>query len=1793
MKKTTLFSLILTLFLGLTNGYSQKVAIIGMNHLSGATTDDGFTFVATESIPAGEIIYFTDNEYDDSGNAFTFGIGTSGEGVIIYTVGANGLNIGDVVFVNETGSNTFTVTCTSGTNCGSAIASSTFNNGGFNLATNGDGLYAYSDTNQNVTDGITAIYSVMYTGSGEAPQQNGGIIPTNENPLNDYPNAIVVDGFNNDGDPFVGPDRVEYKFNPISLRDAVNKVLLENPVNYLQYVSQQGLSVIPFTSLNLTGSNPIATVAISPTNLNENSGSSYTYTFSLDSNATINTTINFSVSGSAILNTDYTQSGATTFNSTSGSVIITSGTSSKTITITPVGDSTLEPDENIVLTLASGTGYDSGSPSTATAVITNDDSQSITPLVAITGANNETTEGFSFVALNDIAAGTVIYFTDNEFNNSSLTFNSGEFVASWTAPIGGILRGEVIVVKETSTNSFTTSCNSGACGIVSLHSGNFALATNGETINAYTDIDNDPTNGITSIQAVLYTGNSSNSGGNIPVIEDPTSVYSGSVLVDGFSSGIIPNRTEYNPTLRTVDVDQANFQNTTNWLYSQSNQDLSIVPFSNIIITTGSPNPVATVAISPTNVIEDSGNALVYTFSLDSPASGDVVLNFTVGGTGTFTTDYTVTGSTNFNSTNGSVTILDGTSSASVNITPVIDTAVETLEDIELIIASGIGYNGGSPNNAIGTISNDDTSNSDPLVAISGMSHLTTDGFSFVAIRDIPASTIVYFSEDEFDNTTLKFSSGEALIQWTSPAGGIINKGDVIVVTESGTDIFTSTCSDSSGNGCGTITVIQGNSNLSTGGDSLYAFTDDDTDPTNGVTDIHSVMYTGGPSGVGGSIPINEDPSSIYLNALVVDGFPTSNPNRTEYDETKRNVLVENADFENVTNWVHAQSPPALSTTPFTNLAILIAPTITFNDINKTYGDVSFDLAATSNSTGNITYSIIGPANGTSLAGTNNETVALGNAGTVTIRATQASDGITYGEATKDITLTIGKAALTVTANASQTKVYGTTDPTLTYTITGFVNADVEGDLDSAVSISRAAGENVGNYTITPAGAADTNYNVSFVTAQFSITKAALTVTANASQTKVYGATDPTLTYTITGFVNADVEGDLDSAVSISRAAGEDVGNYTIMLSGGFDNNYSFNLYNGIFTIIKKEITITADPKSKTYCNTDPELTYQITEGNLVIGDSLSGSLMRSIGENVGDYEISIGTLNAGLNYNITFIPSQFSITIKTITISCPPNLIINTDLGSCSTTGVDLGTVLINGDDCSDAIVSNNAPDVFPKGNTIVTWTVKDNLGNISEVTCEQIVTVNDNEIPTVITQDITILLDSDGLATISSNQIDDGSTDNCSIDTMTLDITNFDCSNLGENTVTLTVTDIHGNTSNKRAIVTVEDNTVPTVITQDITIELDGDGIASITSNQINNGSSDNCSIDTITLDITSFDCSNIGENTVTLTVTDINNNMARNTAIVTIVDPIAPIAICVAPFTIELDDTGNAMITADDINNGSTDNCSITSLTIDKDSFDCSSIGEHTITLTVTDMSGNSADSTTLITVVDRTNPIVITKNIDVELDENGQVEITPLDIDDESFDSCGIASRSLNKTSFDCPTLGDHIVTLTIVDSNGNSSSEEAVITITADDIDGDLIADVCDDDMDGDGVNNDLDNCPTNSNPDQADLDRNGIGNVCDTAELETPKGFSPNRDGVNDYFIIAGLHKYPDNKIEIFNRWGNLVYKSENYQNYWDGIAQGKGVLNKNELLPAGPYFYVLSINGGQKIIKEWVYINY
>jgi PKD repeat protein len=175
-------------------------------------------------------------------------------------------------------------------------------------------------------------------------------------------------------------------------------------------------------------------------------------------------------------------------------------------------------------------------------------------------------------------------------------------------------------------------------------------------------------------------------------------------------------------------------------------------------------------------------------------------------------------------------------------------------------------------------------------------------------------------------------------------------------------------------------------------------------------------------------------------------------------------------------------------------------------------------------------------------------------------------------------------------------------------------------------------------------------------------------------------------------------------------------------------------------------------------------------------------------------------------------------------------------------------------------------------------------------------------------------------------------------------------------------------GSTSTATQQVVVSDETAPTVRTQNIVVQLDATGHASVTAEAIDNGSSDECGIQFVALSKTTFDCADAGPNTVTLTVTDVNGNVAAAEATVTVQDNVAPLA--AAKNILVTLANGSAVITAADVDNGSSDACGIQSLQLDKTSFDCSSIGPNTVRLTATDTHGNSATATATVTVIGTT-------------------------------------------------------------------------------------------------------------------------------------------------------------------------------------------------------------------------------
>jgi gliding motility-associated-like protein len=141
----------------------------------------------------------------------------------------------------------------------------------------------------------------------------------------------------------------------------------------------------------------------------------------------------------------------------------------------------------------------------------------------------------------------------------------------------------------------------------------------------------------------------------------------------------------------------------------------------------------------------------------------------------------------------------------------------------------------------------------------------------------------------------------------------------------------------------------------------------------------------------------------------------------------------------------------------------------------------------------------------------------------------------------------------------------------------------------------------------------------------------------------------------------------------------------------------------------------------------------------------------------------------------------------------------------------------------------------------------------------------------------------------------------------------------------------------------------------------------------------------------------------------------------------------------------------------------------------------------------------------------------------------------------------------------------------------------------DDTDGDLIPNYLDDDDDDDQILTIDEDINGNSNLFDDDTDDDGIPNFLDPIEnMVIDKLFSPNGDGINDVLQIRNAENFPNNKVSIFNRHGNLIFETTGYNNRqrgWQGIPNTGLLASGDKIVPNGTYFYVLEPNDGTETI--------
>jgi hypothetical protein len=293
------------------------------------------------------------------------------------------------------------------------------------------------------------------------------------------------------------------------------------------------------------------------------------------------------------------------------------------------------------------------------------------------------------------------------------------------------------------------------------------------------------------------------------------------------------------------------------------------------------------------------------------------------------------------------------------------------------------------------------------------------------------------------------------------------------------------------------------------------------------------------------------------------------------------------------------------------------------------------------------------------------------------------------------------------------------------------------------------------------------------------------------------------------------------------------------------------------------------------------------------------------------------------------------------------------------------LGTP-VTGDNCSVASVSNDAPSAFPIGETVVTWTVTDASGNTETAT--QVVTVEDKEAPIVLTQNLLFEILEGETVTVVPEDVDAGSYDNCNSVSLSIDQNVFTDVNEGENIVTLIGTDDAGNISSAQATITIVVIRDPAckvfAFANELTVSLDNNGSATISTIQVDNGSYSECAngkLD-LTLSKSIFNCTDLGENLVTMTATDRDGNIGTVEFNVTVVDDIPP-GIDRTPKSIKTTLIDGEFISLPDYREtySVSDNCVVSSYEqLPASGTLIDQVGSYTITLIATDSYGNSSQS-----------------------------------------------------------------------------------------------------------------------------------------------------------------------------------------------------------------------------------------
>ncbi|MBW6535666.1 MAG: HYR domain-containing protein, partial [Mariniphaga sp.] len=400
-----------------------------------------------------------------------------------------------------------------------------------------------------------------------------------------------------------------------------------------------------------------------------------------------------------------------------------------------------------------------------------------------------------------------------------------------------------------------------------------------------------------------------------------------------------------------------------------------------------------------------------------------------------------------------------------------------------------------------------------------------------------------------------------------------------------------------------------------------------------------------------------------------------------------------------------------------------------------------------------------------------------------------------------------------------------------------------------------------------------------------------------------------------------------------------------------------------------------------------------------------------------------------------------------------PEDIVVDNNEGECG--AVVTWQAPTAEDNCSVESFTNDIPenDFFPVGTTTITYMATDASGNTAEASFT--VTVNDTQSPVIsgMPEDI-VVNNNEGECGAVVTWVAPTAEDNCSVESFTNDIPENDFFPVGTTNVTYTAVDAAGNTVSETFTITVTDNDTPEALARDITIQLNEDQSVTVSPQDLDNGSYDQCGTVTLSISKDTFTFADEGENYVVLTVTDEAGNQATAIAIVNVIvnrDTACEVFAIAKNIILALDKNGTAVLKEKDANDGSYSTCKgKLNLSVSQSLFTCEDIGENKIVLTATDSEGYSASVSFVATVVDQTAPVIdrTPKRITVAIAPDETYILPDFREQYNATDNCGMAEyEQIPAFGTVWGEPGNYLIQLKATDLSGNVNLTEITIVLT--------------------------------------------------------------------------------------------------------------------------------------------------